>query len=133
LRIKAYIGELLVGDLYKYQLFYTLTSFGISDYLFMQEADSNRIVTSDKALGLPSAIHSILVVEDGIYEDDTTGTVYGQRYSQIEVPLEREDGTVVCDVSANTDLKFIRRVSSTNRTRLATIYFLHTSDLGAST
>jgi uncharacterized protein (DUF1684 family) len=89
-------------------------------------------VSVDLALGLPSAVHSILVVEDGIYEDVTPLSVYGKRYSQIEIPLEREDGTVICDVSANTDLKFIRRVSSTNRTRLATIYYLHETDLGAA-
>jgi hypothetical protein len=70
------------------------------------------------------------VLNSGISKD--SGTVLGERYSKINVPLQREDGTEVCDVSANTDLKYIRRVSKSNRTRIASIYFLHSSDVTAN-
>jgi hypothetical protein len=39
----------------------------------------------------------------------------------------------VCDVSANTDMKYIRRVSKSNRTRIASIYFLHSTDATSAT
>lgn len=89
-----------------------------------------KIVISQGPLGV-SNDHNILTVSDassGIFDDTTANTVLGYRYSKIEVPVEREDGTQICTVLVTSDLRYIKRVSSTNNTRIAYIYYLHAVD-----
>lgn len=48
-------------------------------------------------------------------------------FSIVKVVLFLEDGTSVCNVDANTDLKLFKRKSSTNSTLYGYLYIAHTS------